>query len=110
MREAQWHREEQARINLLKDVYNSREQDILLKQSKKQELAWFKEYERKQIETAIAQQNAEFEARAAREAATRKNHQMDILKQMNEKDRIQRTFLQEKMYEERAAKLAELEY
>jgi len=29
---------------------------------------------------------------------------------MNEKDRIQRTFLQEKMYEERAAKLAELEY
>jgi hypothetical protein len=35
---------------------------------------------------------------------------MDILKQMNEKDRIQRTFLQEKMYEERAAKLAELDY
>lgn len=110
MREAQWHREDQARINLLKDVYHSREQDILLKQTKRQELAWFKEYERKQIETAIAQQNAEFEARAAREAAGRKNHQMDILKQMNEKDRIQRTFLQEKMYEERAAKLAELEY
>jgi len=35
---------------------------------------------------------------------------MDILKQMNEKDRVQRTFLQEKMYEERAAKLAELDY
>jgi hypothetical protein len=35
---------------------------------------------------------------------------MDILRQMNEKDRIQRTYLQEKMYEERAAKLAELEY
>lgn len=31
MREAQWIREEQARINLLKDVYNSREKDILLK-------------------------------------------------------------------------------
>ncbi len=28
------------------------------------------------------------EARAAKEAAVRKNHQMDILKQMNEKDRI----------------------
>jgi len=64
-----------------------------LKQTKKREFAWFKDYERQQIETAIAQQNAEFEARAAREAATRKNHQMDILKQMNEKDRIQRTFL-----------------
>ena len=69
-----------------------------------------KDQERKQIETAIAQQNAEFEARAAKEAANRKNHQMDILKQMNEKDRIQRRYLQEKMYEERAAKLAELEY
>ena len=71
---------------------------------------WLRQHEREQIEKSIAQQNAEFEARAAKEAATRKNHQMDILKQMNEKDRIQRTFLQEKMYEERAAKLAELEY
>lgn len=73
-------------------------------------MEWLKENERKQIEASIAQQNAEFEARAAKEAAIRKNHQMDILKQMNEKDRIQRTYLQEKMYEERAAKLAELEY
>ena len=37
MREAQWQREEQARINLLKDVYKSREQDILLKQAMKKE-------------------------------------------------------------------------
>lgn len=35
MREAQWQREEQARINLLKDVYNSREKDIILKQEMK---------------------------------------------------------------------------
>ena len=54
---------------------------------------WFVAYEKEQIQTAIAQQNAEFEARAAKEAASRKNHQMDILKQMNEKDRIQRTYL-----------------
>jgi|TARA_B110000285_G_scaffold94730_1_gene108162 hypothetical protein len=93
MREAQWQREEQARINLLKDVYQSREKDILLKQQRKKEMDWFKEYEKNQIETAIAQQNAEFEARAAKEGANRKNHQMDILKQMNEKDRIQRTYL-----------------
>ena len=62
------------------------------------------------METAIAQQNAEFEARAAKEALSRKSHQLDILKQMNEKDRTQRQYLQEKMYEERAARLAELEY
>lgn len=35
---------------------------------------------------------------------------MDLLKQMSEKDRVQRQYLQEKMYEERAAKIAELEY
>ena len=93
MREAQWQREEVARINLLKDVYQSREKDILLKQSKKREMEWLKEYERKQIETAIAQQNAEFEARAAKEAAARKNHQMDILKQMNEQDQLQRKYI-----------------
>ena len=62
------------------------------------------------METAISQQNAEYEARAAKEALARKTHQLDILKQMNEKDRIQRQYLQEKMYEERAARLAELEY
>lgn len=94
----------------MKDVYQSREKDVLLKQDQLKEADWFKKYEKEQIETSIAQQNAEFEARAAKEASVRKNHQMDILKQMNEKDRIQRTFLQEKMYEERAAKLAELDY
>jgi len=55
MREAQWQREEQARINLLKDVYQSREKDILLKQARQKEMEWFKQYEKQQIETAIAQ-------------------------------------------------------
>ena len=110
MRDAQWQREDQARINLLKDVYYSREQDILLKQQLKKEAQYQQGYEKKLMETAIAQQNAEYEARAAKEALSRKTHQLDILKQMNEKDRVQRQYLQEKMYEERAARLAELEY
>jgi len=46
MREAQWTREEQARINLLKDVYQSREKDILLKQQNKKEKEWFIAYEK----------------------------------------------------------------
>ena len=40
----------------------------------------------------------------------RKNHQTDILMQVGERERNMRRELQEKMYEERAAKLAELEY
>jgi len=58
MREALWQREEQARINLLKDVYNSREKDILLKQAMKKEMEWLKENERRQIEAALALANA----------------------------------------------------
>ena len=56
-------------------------------------MEWLKENERKQLEALIAQQNAEHEAQRAKDTAAKKTHQMDILKQMNEKDRIQRTFL-----------------
>jgi len=45
-----------------------------------------------------------------RDALYKKGHQTDILRQINEKDRTMRRELQEKMFEERAAKLAELNY
>jgi len=54
MRDAQWQREDQARINLLKDVYHSREQDILLKQHKKRDFEWLRAKEKTEIETSIA--------------------------------------------------------
>jgi hypothetical protein len=50
------------------------------------------------------------EEKASKEALVRKNYQGDILKQVNERDRDQRRLIQEKMYEERAAKLAEIQY
>ena len=43
-------------------------------------------------------------------AMIRKGHQTDILRQVGERDRTMRRDLQEKMYEERAAKLGEIEY
>lgn len=43
-------------------------------------------------------------------ALTKKAHQTDILRQVGERDRTMRRDLQDKMYEERAAKLAEIEY
>jgi hypothetical protein len=39
---------------LLKDVYNSREKDIIMKQKLKKENEWFRQYEKQLIETAIA--------------------------------------------------------
>ena len=43
-------------------------------------------------------------------ALEKKKHQTDVLRQIGERDRTQRRDLQEKMYEERAAKLAEIQY
>jgi hypothetical protein len=37
-------------------------------------MEWLRNHERELIEKSIAQQNAEFEARAAKEASSRKNH------------------------------------
>ncbi len=45
-REQQWRREDQARVNLLKNVYQNREQDILLKQTNKKEAEWLKQYDK----------------------------------------------------------------
>jgi hypothetical protein len=56
-------------------------------------MEWIKNNERNQLEAMLQVQNADHEAKGAVEAAKKKNHQMDILKQMNEKDRIQRTYL-----------------
>ena len=43
-------------------------------------------------------------------ALAKKSHQTDVLRQVGERDRTMRRDLQDKMYEERAAKLAEIEY
>ena len=43
-------------------------------------------------------------------AYEKKSHQTDILRQVGERDRTMRRELQDRMYEERAAKLAEIEY
>ena len=109
-REQQWRREDQARVNLLKNVYANREADIMLKQAKKKENDWLQQNDKNIIEAEVLRQNQLFEEKQIKAAIDRKTHQTDILKQVGEKERAMRRDLQEKMYEERAAKLAELEY
>lgn len=109
-REQQWDREDQARINLLKNVYKTREQDIELKKKLKQEAEWMKQYERQNMESEVERQNRAFEEQMIKTSMQKKAHQTDILRQVGERDRTMRRDLQEIMYEERAAKLAELEY
>ena len=94
----------------MKNVYQNREQDVLTKQKMKDEAAWLKNYELQQNEAEVARQNAAHEAKAMQTALIKKGHQTDILRQVGERDRTMRRDLQDKMYEERAAKLAEIEY
>ena len=50
------------------------------------------------------------EEHALKQAIDKKTHQTDVLRQVGERDRTMRRDLQDRMYEERAAKLAEIEY
>lgn len=109
-REKQWDREDQARVNLLKNVYANREQDVELKKKLKKEAEWAKQYERQNMEEEVARQNKAYEEQMVKTSMMKKMHQTDVLRQVGERDRTMRRDLQEVMYEERAAKLAELEY
>lgn len=109
-RETQWQREDQARVNLLKNVYANRAADVELHKAQKDQALWHKDNERDRIQEEIARQTAAFEEKKLKDALMRKGHQTDILRQVGERDRQMRRDLQDKMYDERAAKLAELEY
>ena len=76
----------------------------------KGEAEWLKNYEKQQIDEDVDRQNRAFEDKAMNDALSRKTHQTDILRQVGERDRTMRRDLQEKMYEERSAKLAEIDY
>lgn len=79
-REQQWRREDQARVNLMKNVYQNREADILLKQTMKQEADWLKQNDKQMIDNEVDRQNRLHEERALKEAYDRKTHQTDVLR------------------------------
>ena len=76
----------------------------------KGEDAWLKNYDKQQIDDELDRQNRAHEEKLMKDALTRKTHQTDVLMQVGERDRTMRRDLQDKMYEERAAKLAEIQY
>ena len=95
---------------MLKNVYANREQDIELKKKLKGEEHCMKGYERENMESEVERQNKAYEEQMVKTSMMKKMHQTDVLRQVGERDRTMRRELQEVMYEERAAKLAELEY
>lgn len=53
MKEDKWRREEQARINLMKNVYDQRLQTIELKKKLKEEENWLIQNEKHLLETEL---------------------------------------------------------
>jgi len=52
-REVQWRREDQARVNLLKNVYQNREADIELKKKMKDEATWLMNNDKSMIDAEV---------------------------------------------------------
>lgn len=80
MKEDKWRKEDQARINLLKDVYMNRAQNIELKKHLKSEQEWLLQNEKQLIDAEIERQNREHEEKMLKDAAYRKQHQGDVLR------------------------------
>ena len=110
MREDKWRKEENARVSLMKDVYDSRAQNVDMKKKYKDQALWMLQREKEMIDADITRQTQEHENKKVTDMFNKKQHQTDVLRQAAEKDRTNRRDLQDKMYEERAAKLAEIEY
>jgi hypothetical protein len=118
-----WMKEEAARIELLKQVYKEREEAVRNKSKKFYNENFFifvenlqeaeKELlskERIELDNKIKWFDEECQKIHQEEFARRKKHQDDLKYQIGEKEKQRHKDIQEKIYEERAAKLWEMEY
>lgn len=74
MREDKWRKEDEARINLLRNVYDSRAQHIEMKKLVGNEKNWLLQNDKQIIESEIERQNREHEERMLKDALYRKQH------------------------------------
>ena len=74
MKEDKWRKEEQARVNLMKNVYDARLQTVELKKKLKDEDQWLLSNEKQLIDSEIERQTKLAEEKKAKEALMRKNY------------------------------------
>ena len=110
IQEDKWRKEDEARIQLLREVYESRAQNIENKKMFRRADSDMVVRDKDELDKALEQQNRDYETKVLSQQMSRKKHQGDVLKQVGEKERGKRKDYQETMYEQRAMKLAELNY
>lgn len=110
IQDEKWRKEDEARIQLLREVYESRAQNIENKKMFKKEANNNILREKDELDIALQAQNIEHESKVLQQKMNKSKHQGDVLKQVGEKERGKRKEYQETMFEQRAMKLAELDY
>jgi hypothetical protein len=110
IQEDKWRKEDEAKIQLLREVYESRAQNI---ENKKMFKSHYKNdvfREKDELDKALDLQNRQHEEKVLHQKLNKNQHQHDVLKQVGEKERGRKKEYQETMFEQRAMKLAELDY
>ena len=106
----EWLKEDQKRIELLKDVYKGREEALKYQKKIKEDEKNAIIEDRKQLDKEIDEYYDKLEEINKAEALKRKQHQNQLLYQIKEKDDLRKRERQDVLYEERAAQLWEKEY
>ena len=105
-----WNKEDQKRIELLKDVYKEREKALIYQKKIKEDEKNSIIQERSILDKEIGEYYDKVEEINKAEALKRKQHQNQLLYQIKEKDELRKKERQDIFYEERASKLWEKEY
>jgi hypothetical protein len=106
----EWQKEEDKRIQLLKDVYKGREDALRYKKQQLENEKNLMKQEREELDQKINNYYDYLEQVNKNEAEKRKNHQNQLRYQIQMKDQLRRREMQDVLYEERAAQLWEQDY
>ena len=106
----EWKKQEDKRIQLLKDVYKGREDAIKYKKQQIENEKNIVKQERQDLDQKVNEYYNYLEQIKKNEAEKRKNHQNQLRYQIQEKDRLRKREMQDILYEERAAQLWEQDY
>ena len=106
----EWQKEEDKRIQLLKDVYKGREDALRYKKQQLENEKNLMKQEREELDQKINNYYDYLEQVNKNEFEKRKNHQNQLRYQIQMKDQLRRREMQDVLYEERAAQLWEQDY
>ena len=106
----EWQKEENKRIQLLKDVYKGREDALRYKKQQQENEKNLMKKEREELDQKINNYYDYLEQVNKNEAEKRKNHQNQLRYQIQMKDNLRKREMQDVLYEERAAQLWEQDY